>query len=107
MILYLDRTKPKYLQQGRMNILLNNECGKYMDTIGIALPGKHKKMLDDKNLLCAGSIPLTSGINACLVEYYSILNQLFYSCKAFYISFLRVTAVVLWYARMKIEYGLK
>ena len=86
---FLEGTKPKYLQQGRMNILSNNDCGPYLDPKSIYYPqhGSHKHILERAHLICAGSIPLELGINACLVGYHSMLYQSFYLLKLFIFRF--------------------
>lgn len=61
-------SSPGYLQQGRMNIMSNEECRNYLaDSVATKDALNYKNILDINTLFCAGSIPTLHGITICNV----------------------------------------
>ena len=63
-----DKNVPKYLMQGRMNIMTIDECAKNLEKTGTQFVLIYKNELETRPIFCAGSFPSTYGINSCRVN---------------------------------------
>lgn len=63
-----ESTNTRYLMQGRMNLMSDEECAENLAEITGSKASNFKDVITQKKLICAGSAPTMYGINSCQVS---------------------------------------